>query len=350
MPKPRKTLITGGGGFVGRHLVDACCDRGDDVTVIEFSGEPHRDDVTWIHGDIRDAELISETVKGHDTVFHNASIVHTRKNHEHVVWSVNLDGSRNILRACQDHGVDKLVYVSSGSAVYEGKDIENGDENLPYSSISQAPYADSKIAAEKMILAANGEKGVATCAIRPHVIFGPGDTRFLPAILDRARSGKLKFKVGWGEKFSDFTYIDNLIQGLMKAEEALSLDSVVAGQAYFVTNGEPRQFFDFVEAILEQLGLAKPIGSVPYPVAYTVAWIAETIDRLRGGKLDAENGMSRFAVKYICTHHYFSIEKARRDFGYDPKVDLDEGIRRTVAWLQEHEATNGALKPKAKAA
>lgn len=340
--RKNRTLITGGGGFVGRHLVDAACARGDKVTVLEFNGEAHRDDVNWINADVRDEEAVRKAIKGQDTVFHNASIVHTRRDHEHIVWSVNLDGSRHVLKACQDFGVKKLVYVSSASAVYEGKDIENGDETMAYSAISQAPYSDSKIAAEKLILAANGENGVATAAVRPHVIFGPGDTRFLPAILARAEAGKLRFKVGWKEKLSDFTYIDNLIDGLMKCEAALTLDSPVAGEAYFVTNGEPRRFFDFVEEVLRQLDLPKIIGAVPFPVAYTVAAVAEAVDRLRGGKLDAENGMSRFAVRYMCTHHYFSVAKAKRDFGYVPTVDLDEAIVRTVAWLRENRGSTGA--------
>ena len=208
---PRHSLITGGGGFVGRHLVDALRARGDRVTVVELAGASHREDVTWINADIRDAEAVSQAISDDvDCVFHNASVVHTKRNQEEVIWGVNLDGSKNVLAACRQRRVGRLVYVSTASAVYEGRDVVNGDELLPYSTISQAPYADSKIAAEKLILAADGADGVRTCAIRPHVIFGPGDTRFLPAIIDRASRGKLRFSVGWGKKLSDFTYVDNL--------------------------------------------------------------------------------------------------------------------------------------------
>lgn len=334
---PRKTVVTGGGGFVGRHLVDALRARGDEVTVIEFSGEAHRSDVTWVPGDVRDAEVVGAACEGADTVFHNASIVHTRRNRQHDVWSVNLDGTRVVLKACQDHGVPRLVYVSSASAVYEGRDIRDGDEGLPYSRVSQAPYADSKIAAEKLVLAANGEAGVSTCAIRPHVVFGPGDTRFLPAILERARKGRLKFAVGSPKKLSDFTYVDNLTDALLAASERLAPDSPVAGQAYFVTNGEPMPFFGFVEKVIERLDLPKIKGRVPYAVAWTVAAIAEGVDTLRGGTLGRETGLSRFAVRYMCTDHYFSIEKARRDLGYEPKVSLAEGIERTCAAIEAAE-------------
>ncbi len=229
----------------------------------------------------------------------------------------------------------RLVYVSSASAVYEGRDIEDGDESLPYSSISQAPYADSKIAAEKVVLAASGA-GLAACAIRPHVVFGPGDTRFLPAILARARAGRLNFAVGRGgrgAKLSDFTYVDNLVDALLLAADGLALGSPSAGQAYFITNGEPYPFFQFVADVLAQLGLPAMKGSVPYPVAYAVAALAERWDTLKGGTLHAEDGLTRFAVRYMCTHHYFSIEKARRELGYRPAVSLAEGIRRTTAAL-----------------
>ena len=328
-----KVLVTGAAGFVGRNLIDALTVRGDDVVATDIA--PDGPGARYVSSDIRDDAAMADAMKGVDTVFHAASVVHTKQSRERDVWSINLDGSRVVLRAAQQAGVAKLVYVSTASAVYEGRDIENGDETMPYSRVSQAPYADSKIAAEKMILAANGAEGVATCAIRPHVVFGPGDTRFLPAILRRSKAGRLRFGVGWQTKLSDFTYISNLIDALLAAQHSLEVSNPdVAGQAFFVTNGEPMPFFEFVSKILARLDLPKIIGSVPYPVAYAAASIVEGLDTLRGGTLGTADGMSRFAVRYMCTHHYFSIDKAKRSFGYDPKVDLAEGIERTVAHFE----------------
>jgi sterol-4alpha-carboxylate 3-dehydrogenase (decarboxylating) len=309
--------------------------RGDRVTVVEQRGEPHRDDIHFVRADIRDAEQLDELFAGVDTVFHNASLVHTKHNREADVWDVNLGGARKVLRACWRQRVPKLIYVSSASAVYEGRDIENGDESLPYSRISQAPYADSKIAAEREILNANGSEGVATCALRPHVIFGPGDNRFLPAILASAKAGSLRFSVGlFNRKLSDFTYVDNLVGALLLADERLALGSVVAGQPYFITNGEPTRFFAFVNKLLALLALPPILFPLPYSLVYAAAAAAEALDTLRGGTLNNENGMSRFAVRYMCTHHYFSIDKARRQLGYEPAICLDEGLRRTVAHLR----------------
>jgi sterol-4alpha-carboxylate 3-dehydrogenase (decarboxylating) len=327
-----RAVVTGGCGFVGRHLVEALLRRGDEVTVVDVSPAPPHPAVRYLQGDICDAALIAEAVAGAAVVYHNASVVHTRRNLAERVWAVNLGGTENVLRACRARAVERLVYVSSASAVYDGRDIEGGDESLPYATRSQAPYADSKIAAERAVLAADGA-GLATLAIRPHVVFGPGDTRFLPAILARAEAGKLRYAVGRGVRYSDFTYVDNLIDALLAAGDRLRPGAPVAGQAYFVTNGEPTPFWDFVGRLLARLGLPPIRGTVPYWLAYGAATVAEAIDTMRGGRLGVEDGLSRFAVRYMCTHHYFSIEKARRDLGYQPRVSLAEGIERTAAAL-----------------
>lgn len=333
---PRTIMVTGASGFVGRHLVDAFADRGDTVIAVDIGGKPWRDDIRWELGDVRERERMTALCEGVDVVIHNASVVHTRRNKESFVWDVNHGGTRMVLDACRRAEVPRLVYMSSASVVYEGRDIEHGDERLPYSSISQAPYADSKIAAEKDALAANGEGGVATCALRPHVVFGPHDQRLLPALLQRARAGKLKLGVGAGDKLSDFTYVSNLVDATLRAADRLAPDSPIAGQAYFITNGEPMEFFAFVDAVLVKLGMPKIRGRVPFAVAYSVAAVKEAWDTLKGGSLGNEGSFSRFSVRYMCTHHYFSIDKARRELGYEPKVSIAEGIERTMRHLREH--------------
>ena len=330
----KKILVTGGCGFIGSNLVNGFVDAGYDVTVLDFGGKPFRDDVTFLNINICDKQAVIDACAGMDSIVHNASLVHTKHNKEDVVWAVNYDGSLNIIEACKVHKIPKLVYISSASAVYEGEDIENGDETLPYSRISQAPYADSKIKAEKDILSFSGAHDTHACAIRPHVVFGPGDNRFIPAILEKAAEGKLKRAIGNRDKLSDFTYVDNLVDAVVTAEQKLGTNSPVSGQAYFVTNGEPMAFFDFVEKFLLQIGYPPITGKVPYWLAYTAAAIAEGIDTLKGGTLNSENGLTRFAVRYMVTHHYYSIEKAYQDFGWRPKVSLDEGIKLTVAALQ----------------
>ncbi len=325
----KRLLVTGGCGFIGRNLVDGFCDAGFEVTVLDFGGKAFRDDVNFINMDIRERQKVIDVCAGMDTIVHNASIVHTKSSLSDVVWSVNHQGTLNIIEACKTHKIPKLVYISSASAVYEGKDIANGNETLPYSTISQAAYADSKIAAEKDVLAFSGSANTACCAIRPHVVFGPEDNRFVPAIIEKAKAGKLTRAIGDRDKLSDFTYVSNLIDAVVAAEEALVLGSAVEGQAYFITNGEPMAFFDFIEKLLIDMGHPKITGKVPYWLAYSVAAIVEGWDTLKGGSFN-EAGLTRFSVKYMVTHHYYSIEKAYKDFGWKPAVSLAEGITLTV--------------------
>jgi len=331
------SLVTGGCGFVGAAIARALKARGDEVIVLDLAPECPVDGVDYRCVDITDKAAVTEACRGVDTIIHNASIVHTKQNKQDVIWAVNLGGTENMLEAARQNEVPRFIYISSGSVVYEGKDIENGDESLPYSSISQAPYADSKIAAEKLALADNGKGGMATCALRPHVVFGPGDNRFMPNLLARGRKGQLSVQIGRGIWLSDYTYVSNMTDAVLLADEALAkdgLNSIAAGQAYFITNGEPMPFWDFIRKVAARLGFAPIKYRAPKSLMYAIAAIKEGIDTLKGGTLNAEDGMTRFAIRYMCTHHYFSIEKARRELGYNPAVSVDEGIERTCQHLE----------------
>ena len=331
------SLVTGGCGFVGAAIARALKARGDDVIVLDLAPECPVEGVDYRRVDITDKAAVTDACRGVDTVIHNASIVHTKQNKKDVVWAVNLGGTENMLEAAQQNGVPRFVYISSGSVVYEGKDIENGDESLPYSSVSQAPYADSKIAAEKLVLAENGKGGMATCALRPHVVFGPGDNRFMPTLLAKGRNGQLRVQIGRGVWLSDYTYVSNMTDAVLLADDALAkdgLNSIAAGQAYFITNGEPMPFWDFIRKVAARLGFPPVKYTAPKSLVYAIAAVKEGIDTLKGGTLNAEDGLTRFAIRYMCTHHYFSIEKARRELGYNPSVSVEEGIERTCQHLE----------------
>ena len=178
---------------------------------------------------------------------------------------------------------------------------------------------------------------MATCALRPHVVFGPGDNRFMPTLLAKGRNGQLRVQIGRGIWLSDYTYVTNMTDAVLLADEALAkggLDSVAAGQAYFITNGEPMPFWDFIRKVAARLGFPPIKYRAPKSLIYAIAAVKEGIDTLKGGTLNAEDGMTRFAIRYMCTHHYFSIEKARRELGYNPAVSVDEGIERTCQHLE----------------
>jgi nucleoside-diphosphate-sugar epimerase len=337
MTLPAKAVVvTGAGGFVGRRLAERLVASGADVVASDL-----RD--PGIHGargavcDVTDRAACERLAGGAAVIFHVASMVQTQRSGAAAVWAVNHGGTQNLLAAARAAGVLRFVYVSSASVVYQGADLENGDESLPYAAVSQAPYADSKIAAERDVLGANAPEGLRTCAVRPHLVYGPGDGRLLPAILRRARSGGLRFGVGRENKLSDFTYIDNLVDALLLADRRLEADSSLGGRAWFVTNGEPIAFWDFIDRVLAAMGLQPTKGRIPYRAAYAAAALVEGFNAICGRSAGPENGLTRFAVRYMCTHHYFSIERARRELGYEPAVGIDEGIRRTVEHLRGSE-------------
>lgn len=334
-----KILVTGGAGFLGRHLVEALAARGDEVTVLD-KGPHHFQDAAYVDADIRDYDSVERLVKDKDVIFHSASIVHTKWSQVDLIRAVNIGGTENVLRALKENGGGKLIYVSSASVVYEGEDIRKGDETLPYARRFAAPYAETKSIAEKEVLLAASDD-LFTCALRPHSIFGPGDTRLVPAILEKAKKGKLKFSVGKEGKLTDFTYVSNVVDACLAAADRLGPGSPVSGQAYFITNGEPMGFWDFVRRIVEPLGYDAPKLNIPYPIAYGAAWVRETLDTLKGGTLNSEESLSRFTIDYLCTDHYYSIERAGRDLDYHPAVDMRQGIERTVAYLTGREPAQG---------
>ena len=347
MTDAQQYLVTGASGFVGRRVVAALLDGGARVVAFDRDpipappdqepGQKSGQNLRTIRGDLRDTDSLAAAAAGCDAIVHLASVVRVLRAGRAELRAINIGGIDNALAAGRRCGVRRFVYVSSASVVYEGRDIENGDESLPYTAVSQAPYADSKIAAERDVIAANGKAGMLTCSLRPHVIFGPGDGRFLPAILRRAKAGALRLGVGTENKLSDFTYIDNLIDALVLADKKLATEdgASLGGKVWFITNGEPLPFWDFVDQVLVESGLPRIRARIPYRIAYAAATVAEKVNSLLGTGDGPENGFTRFAIRYLCTHHYFSIERARRDLGYSPAVSITEGIRRTVESLRQ---------------
>ncbi|MXZ13759.1 MAG: NAD-dependent epimerase/dehydratase family protein [Candidatus Dadabacteria bacterium] len=327
-------LVTGGCGFIGGAIVHALADEGRDVRVVSPLCHSFRSDVRFLNVDIRDLSALVRACQGCETVIHCASVVQTRNTARDEMWSVNYGGTVNVIEACRRAGVRKLVHISSASVVFEGRDIEAGDETLPYAEVSMSAYVDSKIEAERRVLEFATEGVTRACALRPHLVFGPGDQRFLPNILKRADGAGIR-EVGRREKLSDFVYIDNVVDAVLTAERALDSNGLVSGQAYFVTNAEPVPFFEFIERLLMASGYGPIRRRIPYWVAYAGAGIVEGFHAVIRRGLVPEDGLSRFAVRYLNTHHYFRIDKARRDLHWQPRVSLAEGIARTANSLHD---------------
>lgn len=326
-----KTLVTGGGGFLGKAIVERLLARGDEVRVLARGEYPELAEMgaETIRGDVADAAVVERAVEGCDVVFHVAAKAGVWGTYDEF-YQANVVGTKNIIDACKKHGVRKLVYTSSPSVVTDSEELLGVDESVPYPTKYLTHYPKTKAEAERLVLAANGNE-LATVSLRPRLIWGPGDTQLVPRIVERARSGKLR-KIGTGKYLVDSVYIDNAAEAHLQAADALSIHSTVAGKAYFISQGEPVYVGDLMDRIVMAAGLEPIKGSVPPKLAYFVGWLSEVVYKALGKK--EEPMMTRFLATQLSTSNYFNISAARNDFGYAPSVSIDEGIERLGVWLK----------------
>jgi 2-alkyl-3-oxoalkanoate reductase len=222
------------------------------------------------------------------------------------------------------------VFTSSPSVTFAGRDQCGVDESVPYAKKWLAHYPHTKALAEKLVLDANGMDGLLTCALRPHLIWGPGDQHLIPRLLARARKGQLR-QVGDGKNLIDTVYVDNAAAAHLLAADALIPGAAACGKAYFITNGEPVNCWEWINEILARAGAASVERRIPLRAAYAAGAVMECVSKLLG-RTD-EPRMTRFLASQLGTSHYFDISAARRELGYVPRVSMAEGMNRLVDWL-----------------
>jgi nucleoside-diphosphate-sugar epimerase len=323
-------LVTGGGGFLGSAIARLLVARGDRVRSLSRRRHAALDalGVDQTQADVSDADAVAWAVAGCDVVFHVAARAGLCGRY-HDYHRANVLGTATVVNCCRRLGIPRLVYTSSPSVVFDGQDMEGVNESVPYPAHYEAPYAATKAAAERLVLAASGPD-LATVALRPHLIWGPGDNHLVPRILARGRAGRLR-RIGSASKQIDSTYIDNAAEAHLLAADRLAPGSPVAGKAYFISNGEPVPLWDLVNRILAAGGCAPVTRSVPLPAALALGWLLEKVyGSLRP---DSEPPMTRFLARELATAHWFDLTAARRDLGYAPRVLLEEGLRRLAEWL-----------------
>ncbi len=327
-------LVTGGGGFLGKAIVKRLLERGMSVRSFSRGNYPEleADGVECFNGDLADSEAVAIAVKGCDVVFHVGAKAGVWGAYSEY-FDANVKGTENVLAACSQHGVRRLIYTSSPSVVHGGEAIEGGDESLPYPDHFEAPYPETKAMAEQMVLAANGADLI-TVVLRPHLIWGPEDNHLVPKIVGRARSGKLKL-VGDGANLVDTIYIDNAADAHLDAFDSLKSGADCCGKAYFITNGEPRPIKEIIDRMVGAAGLPPVDKSVPMGVAIAAGRTLEMVHRLFAPS--KEPMMTAFLARQLGTAHWFDISAARRDLGYEPAVSLDEGFERLAQWFEAGE-------------
>lgn len=324
-----KALVTGGGGFLGSAIVRQLIARGDEVRSFGRGDYPELRElgVEVIRGDLRDPDAVAAACLECDVVFHVAAKPPPwglRADYQ----AINVGGTESVLAACRAAGVSHLVYTSTPSVVASADDAEGLDEGAPYAEHFLSDYAESKALAERRVLEANCE-ALQTVALRPHLIWGPGDPHFLPRFVAKFRAGQLR-RIGDGDPLVDTVYVDNAAEAHLLAADRLQEGADIGGSSFFITNGEPVGLWSMVDRLLAVAGEGPVEGRVPVPVARLVAWLLEGIHRLF--RLRTEPRLTRFVVEEVTRAHWFDISAARQKLGYQPRVSTDQGLALLREW------------------
>lgn len=328
----KRYLVTGGGGFVGKALCKELKRQGHEVLSLSRGNYPDLEaaGISTKQVDIgSDVDRWVGLFEGIDGVFHTAAKVDMWGEYESF-YATNVLGTRNVLAACRRAGVKNLVFTSSPSVIHTGSDLINADESLPYPNHHHALYPQTKAQAEQEVLGADHPGVLRTVALRPHLIWGPNDTNLIPTIVERAKVGRLT-RIGSGENLVDLTFVDDCVHAHILAMKALeNAPEVVGGKAYFISQGDPVKMWAWIDDVLAAHGLPPVKKAFSIKVAYRLASIMEVIAKaLSVVGVRMKPLLTRFLVSEMSTHHYFNIDRAKRDFGYRPSCSIAEAMRKT---------------------
>ncbi len=327
-----RILITGGGGFVGQALLHQLLKENTECAVLGRNRYPQLEssNVTCYQGDISDRAFVIRTVRDFDAVFHVAALAGIWGERK-TFHDINVVGTENVIEACIANSIPVLVHTSTPSVVFAGDDIRYGDETLPFPQRFLCNYARTKVEAEQRVLSVD-QSILKTCAIRPHLIWGPGDPHLIPRLIDRGRKGKLKI-VGDGQNMVDISYIDNVATAHILAAKNLLTTAESSGKAYFIGQERPVKLWQWINELFAKLDIPPVRKKVSLPAAYFVGGILETIHKLLIP--DKEPVMTRFLAQQLAKSHYFSHTMAQEDFGYTPVVSIEEGMDKLLYWLSK---------------
>ncbi len=330
--KNESVLVTGGGGFLGKHIIEAL--RRLNCGTIRSVGrraqpELGKTGVEVLCGDISDSDFILKACESRSLVFHAAALAGVWGKREDF-YRINVTGTQNVADSCRKRNITALVYTSSPSVVLHDGDTINADESVPYPEKYLAPYPETKAIAERLVLNAN-TADFATVAIRPHLIWGPGDPHLLPRVVERARTGKL-MQVGDGKNLVDMTYVDNAALAHVAAAETLRNSQKANGKAYFISDGNPVVLWDWINSLLKRLDVPPVNKKISYRSAYAAGALMELLYKLL--PFPGEPPMTRFVAGQLAHSHYFNISAARNDLGYNPGISHEDALEKTLEWLR----------------
>ena len=336
-------LITGGSGFLGSRVVEEllspdCPMQSNTIKVfdIKFYQGIGQDQIQFIKGDIRNYYTVEKACENIDIVIHCAAIIDWGTRSRNEVLSINVEGTKNIIRACIKNGITHIVYTSSLDAVFTGMPLVNIDETAAYPESYHSVYCESKILAEKAILQAKDDLNI--CILRPADIYGEADPYHIDALIDMAKTG-FYVRLGSGMSKCQHVYVGNIAYAHVLAASALWNGNIkISGQVYFITDGEGVNFFKFFDQVV--IGAGYKIFPknmwLPYWLAYSIGSVSEFIAILLRPIKHYHPKFSRFAVVYTCTDFTFSANKARKDFRFIPKYSLQDALHKTITYYKKN--------------
>ena len=337
-------LVIGGTGFLGGEIVDQLLQRGRRVRAFCRRKAEVPKGAELFLGDLKDRNALMDACRGVETVYHTASWPNISV-HWKPFFETNIVGAQNVVDACRANGVRRLVYTSSASVTFDCGPQEGVDETSPYPDRWYAHYPHSKAIAEKMILdladkdsglnngGKNNGSGLLTCALRPHLIIGRKDRHLFPRLFERAGRDRL-FRVGNGTNLIDIIFVENAALAHIQAAEALKDEkSPVNGNAYFVSQGEPVNCWNWIDEVLTLKGLPKVKKSISFGTAWRMGAVMEAWYKMC--RLQGEPLMTRFLAAQLAQTHYLNISKAKKDFGYEPLLGMSDGMELLARTFRE---------------
>ncbi len=337
-------MVTGAAGFVGNNLVSALLKKGHKVTALVRNTELEQEhpELSCVNGDIQNKELLIDQFQGIDTVFHTAAFIATMggsaatQAYRDKAYAINVVGSKNVIEACQVNGVKRLVHTSSVDVCFNGTEDLDMDEHTAYADTFHCLYTETKMAAEQAVLAADGQKGLLSCAIRPDGIWGPGGL-MLDTLVEQLLMGRMAARIGGDGALHDHVHVDNLVHAHLLAAEALVERSPVCGRAYFISDGQPDRIFKFVKPLFEGLGYKVPKASIPigplYFMSYTWQWLHFKIGI--GEPLFSPHELNKLSVSHVVTS-----AAATRDFDYQPIKSVADGMTECIDYYHKQVASD----------
>ena len=341
-------LVVGGCGFLGQHLVEHILTKDWDCKVRIFDIRPPQNEIShprveFFQGNICSVDDIVKACKDVHTIFHTASPPEGRG--RQLYEMVNVQGTNNIIEAAKIAKVPQIVFTSTASVIFDGHDIINGDETIPYVTKFLDPYIETKIQAEKAILNANGKDGLKTCAIRPSGIFGPRDAQAWPGIIEAGKKGQSKYQLGKGTNLMDWTYVENVAHAHCIAAEKLAQENApAAGEAFFITNNEPLPFWEMPKLVWDGLGYQKPSIVIPAFLILWIAWLMDLIVWILSPIKTIKPSLTYFRTVLATTNRSFSSEKAKKLLGYEPIFSLAEGVKKSLDYFKDERNPNATDK------